>query len=59
MVKPPSLSAVILVRDLIDISYFNNILTLGDCVGQRLMLEIILRYWSTFLVCFTVKSQLR
>ena len=48
-----------LVRDSIGISHFNvyfnvlhfnNILTLGDCVGERLAMEFVLRYWSYMLI---------
>ena len=42
--KPLSPTAVILVRDLIGTSHLNNTLTLGDSVGERLTLEVILRY---------------
>ena len=40
--KPSSPTAVTLVRD---ISYLNSILILGDCVDERLTLEVVLRYW--------------
>ena len=43
MVKPLSHTAVILVHETIDISHFNNLLTLGGCVGKRLMMGILPR----------------
>ena len=44
LVKPLSPTAVILVCDSIDIIQLSNILTLG--AGERLMLEVVLKYWS-------------
>ena len=42
--NPLSPTAVILVHNSIGISHLNNTLTLDDCVGERLKLEVILRY---------------
>ena len=51
--KAPYSHYMILVCDSIDISHLNNILTLGNCIGERLKnetkvetLEVVLRYWS-------------
>ena len=46
MVKPLSHIPVIIVHDAIDINDLNNILTLGDYVGETLTLEVVLRCWS-------------
>ena len=43
-VKPLSPTAVILVRDPIDKSHLNSILMLSECVGERLTLDVVLRY---------------
>ena len=43
MVKPLSHISVILVHDAIDINHLNNILTLSDCVGEILTLEVVIR----------------
>ena len=44
--KPLFPTAVILVCDLIHISHLNSILMLCDCAGERMALEVALRYWS-------------
>ena len=46
LVKSLSPTAVILVRDPIDVSHLNSILMLVNWVGERLTLEVVLRYWS-------------
>ena len=44
--KPHFPTAVILVCEAIHISHLNTILMLCDCVGERLTLEVALRYWK-------------
>ena len=45
MIKPLSPTTVILVSNPIDISHLNSILMLGDCVGEKLTLQVELRCW--------------
>ena len=47
--KPHFLTAVILVCRPIHISHLNNTVMLCDCIGERLALEVALRYWSSAL----------
>ena len=44
--KPLFITAVILVYDPIHISHLNSILILCDCAGERMTLEVALKYWS-------------
>ena len=44
--KPHFPTAVILVFDLTHVSHLNTILMLCDCIGERLTLDVALRYWS-------------
>ena len=45
---------MILVCDPIHISQLKSILTLRDCVGQRLTLEVALKYWSCIYIKISI-----
>ena len=44
--KPLFPTAVILVCDPIHVSHLNSILMLCECFGERMTLEVALKYWS-------------
>ena len=46
LMKPHFPTGVILVCDLIHLSHLSTILMLSDCVGERLTLDVTLRYSS-------------
>ena len=50
MVEPQSPTADNLARALEEVSALNNIFNLSDCVGEKLTLEVVLRYGSCKLV---------
>ena len=52
--KPLFSTAVILVCNPIHISHLNSILMLCDCVGERLTLEVALRYWSCIYIKISI-----
>ena len=52
--KPLFPIAVILGCNLIHISHLNSILMLCDCVGERLTLEVALRYWSCIYIKISI-----
>ena len=45
---------MILVCDPIHISHLKSTLTLCDCVGERLTLEVALRYWSCIYIKISI-----
>ena len=54
--KPLFPITVILGCNLIHISHLNSILMLCDCVGERLTLEVALRYWSCIYIKISIFS---
>ena len=54
--KPLFPTAVILVCDPIHISHLKSILMLCHCAGERLTLEVALRYWSCLYIKISISA---